>query len=149
MGLVSHLLSRQAQADGLLVLVVDATIRGPNWALLTHRDSEHLAVVFCGINPGKGSAALGLHLANRSNRFWRTLHRAGFTPHELRPEDGATLLHYRCGLTTVVERLTVSAGELARRYGCCPTPAGATCAFNLEQLVSAYRALYEAYGVPG
>ncbi|MGY4641524.1 hypothetical protein ACVWVP_005484 [Pseudomonas sp. TE24901] len=66
MGLVSHLLSRQAQADELLVLVVDATIRGPNWALLTHRDSEHLAVVFCGINPGKGSAALGLHLANRS-----------------------------------------------------------------------------------
>ena len=40
-GLVSHLLSRQAQADGLLVPLVDATIRGPNWALLTHRDSEN------------------------------------------------------------------------------------------------------------
>lgn len=74
----------------------------------------HLDVVFCGINPGKGSAALGLHFANRSNRFWRTLHLAGFTPHEIRPEDGPTLLHYRCGLTTVVERPTASAGELAR-----------------------------------
>ncbi|VVP71716.1 Glycine cleavage system transcriptional activator [Pseudomonas fluorescens] len=39
-GLVSQLLSRQAQADGLLVPLVEATIRGPSWALLTHRDSE-------------------------------------------------------------------------------------------------------------
>lgn len=71
-------------------------------------------MVFCGINPGKGSAAVGLHFANRSNRFWRTLHLAGFTPDEIRPEDGRTLLRYRCGLTTVVERPTASASELAR-----------------------------------
>lgn len=76
--------------------------------------AAHLDVVFCGINPGKGSATLGLHFANRSNRFWRTLHLAGFTPHELRPEDGRTLVDYGCGLTTVVERPTASAGELAR-----------------------------------
>ena len=50
--------------------------------------TEHLNVVFCGINPGKGSAVLGLHFANRSNRFWRTLHLSGFTPHEIRPEAG-------------------------------------------------------------
>lgn len=76
--------------------------------------ADHLDVVFCGLNPGKGSAAIGLHFANRSNRFWRTLHLAGFTPHELSPEDGPTLLHYGCGLTTLVERPTASAGELAR-----------------------------------
>ncbi|NWE18858.1 G/U mismatch-specific DNA glycosylase [Pseudomonas sp. P7548] len=76
--------------------------------------ADHLDVLFCGINPGKGSAALGLHFANRSNRFWRTLHLAGFTPHELRPQDGPMLLHHGCGLTTVVERPTASAGELAR-----------------------------------
>ncbi|WP_455827417.1 G/U mismatch-specific DNA glycosylase [Pseudomonas graminis] len=76
--------------------------------------ADGLNLVFCGINPGKGSAALGLHFANRSNRFWRTLHLAGFTPHEIRPEDGRTLLHCHCGLTTVVERPTASAGELAR-----------------------------------
>ncbi|WP_085633397.1 MULTISPECIES: LysR substrate-binding domain-containing protein [unclassified Pseudomonas] len=38
--LVSRLLSRQAQANGLLQPLVEDTIRGPNWALLTHRDSE-------------------------------------------------------------------------------------------------------------
>ncbi|NWC49444.1 G/U mismatch-specific DNA glycosylase [Pseudomonas edaphica] len=76
--------------------------------------TEHLNVVFCGINPGKGSASLGLHFANRSNRFWRTLHLAGFTPHEIHPEEGRTLLDYHCGLTTLVERPTASAGELAR-----------------------------------
>ncbi|MOA54021.1 LysR substrate binding domain protein [compost metagenome] len=38
--LVSQLLSRQARTDGLLQPLVDHTIRGPNWALLTHRDSE-------------------------------------------------------------------------------------------------------------
>lgn len=76
--------------------------------------ANHLKVVFCGINPGKGSAALGLHFANRSNRFWRTLHLAGFTPHEIRPEHGRMLLHYHCGLTTLVDRPTASAGELAR-----------------------------------
>lgn len=76
--------------------------------------ADHLHVVFCGINPGKGSAALGQHFANRSNRFWRTLHLAGFTPHEIRPQDGTTLLQYHCGLTTLLERPTASAGELAR-----------------------------------
>jgi len=35
------LLSRKARADGLLQPLVDDTIRGPNWALLTHRDSEN------------------------------------------------------------------------------------------------------------
>lgn len=39
--LVSQLLSRQARADGVLQALVEDTIRGPNWALLTHRDSEH------------------------------------------------------------------------------------------------------------
>ncbi len=71
---------------------------------LEHILADHLNVVFCGINPGKGSAALGLHFANRSNRFWRALHLAGFTPHEIAPEHGRTLLHYHCGLTTSVER---------------------------------------------
>lgn len=46
-GLVSQLLSRQALADGLLVPMVEATIRGPNWALLTHRDSEHNPLARC------------------------------------------------------------------------------------------------------
>lgn len=40
-GLVSQLLSHQARAAGVLTPLVDATIRGPSWALLTHRGSEN------------------------------------------------------------------------------------------------------------
>jgi TDG/mug DNA glycosylase family protein len=38
-----------------------------------------LSVVFCGLNPGLSAAASGHHFVGRSNRFWRTLHLAGFT----------------------------------------------------------------------
>lgn len=74
--------------------------------------AEHLAVIFCGINPGMMAAAQGHHFAGRGNRFWRTLHLAGFTPTQLHPEDDRTLLHYQCGLTAVVERPTARADEL-------------------------------------
>lgn len=77
--------------------------------------AEHLAVLFCGINPGLKAAAQGHHFAGRSNRFWRTLHRAGFTPEELRPEQDRSILKYQCGLTAVVERPTASADQLSRQ----------------------------------
>jgi len=73
-----------------------------------------LRVVFCGINPGMRSAAVGHHFVNRSNRFWRVLHRSGFTPDEIAPPDATLLLKYGCGLTSAVERATVSAAELTR-----------------------------------
>lgn len=44
--LVSQLLSRQACANGVLQPLVEHSIRGPNWALLTHRDSEKSARSF-------------------------------------------------------------------------------------------------------
>lgn len=75
--------------------------------------ANHLDVVFCGINPGLTAAATGHHFAGRGNRFWRVLHRAGFTPREIRPEEGQTILRYRCGLTTVVERPTARADEVS------------------------------------
>jgi LysR family glycine cleavage system transcriptional activator len=37
-------LSRQARTQGLLQPLVEQTIRGPNWAMLTHRDSENSAM---------------------------------------------------------------------------------------------------------
>lgn len=73
-----------------------------------------LRVVFCGINPGLSSAARGFHFANRTNRFWRVLHLAGFTPRELQPHEAPLLLDFGCGLTSAVARPTVSAGELTR-----------------------------------
>ena len=76
--------------------------------------SNSLNVVFCGINPGMRSAAVGLHFANRSNRFWRVLHLAGFTARQLEPEQAGLLLDYGCGLTSAVARPTVSATDLSR-----------------------------------
>ena len=73
-----------------------------------------LDVLFCGLNPGLTSAAVGHSFANRSNRFWRAIHLAGFTPVQLKPEEDRILLDYRCGLTTAAPRPTVSAGELSR-----------------------------------
>jgi TDG/mug DNA glycosylase family protein len=74
-----------------------------------------LDVLFCGINPGMTAAAQGHHFAGRGNRFWRTLHLAGFTPDELRPEDDHRILQYRCGLTAVVDRPTARADQLSQQ----------------------------------
>jgi TDG/mug DNA glycosylase family protein len=72
-----------------------------------------LAVIFCGINPGMTAAAQGHHFAGRGNRFWRTLHLAGFTPEQVQPENDRTILRYHCGLTAVVQRPTASADQLS------------------------------------
>lgn len=74
---------------------------------------KELRVVFCGINPGMRAAASGHHFAGTGNRFWRVLHLAGFTPARLLPENDWDLLRYQCGLTTVVERPTVRASDVA------------------------------------
>lgn len=74
-----------------------------------------LKVVFCGLNPGLSAAAAGRHFEGRSNRFWRVLHLAGFTPTLLAPEDDARLLDFGCGLTTAAPRATAGAEALSRR----------------------------------
>lgn len=53
-----------------------------------------LKAVFCGINPGRVSAAAAAHFANPRNDFWRLLHDAGFTPRLLRPDEQLELLGY-------------------------------------------------------
>ena len=157
--------------------------------------AKGLAVIFCGINPGMTAAVAGHHFVSRSNRFWRVIHRAGFTPEEILPENDRTILQHRCGLTTVVERPTARAEELSaqefaaaaaqferkiKRYAprfvaflgkaaysalsdrrdiawgsqtaafggaavwVLPNPSGRNRAFSLDQLVGAYRELYQA-----
>jgi TDG/mug DNA glycosylase family protein len=71
-----------------------------------------LDVLFCGINPGLWSGALGQHFARPGNRFWPALHRAGFTPRQLRPEEQFELLRYGLGVTNLVPRTTAKADEL-------------------------------------
>lgn len=76
--------------------------------------ADDLKVVFCGLNPGLRAAAVGHHFEGRSNRFWRVLHLAGFTPILLAPQDDARLLEFGYGLTTVVARATAGAEALSR-----------------------------------
>jgi TDG/mug DNA glycosylase family protein len=72
-----------------------------------------LTVLFCGINPGMTAATAGHHFVSRSNRFWRVLHLAGFTPVEISPAQDRDILDYGYGLTTVVQRPTASADQLS------------------------------------
>jgi TDG/mug DNA glycosylase family protein len=72
-----------------------------------------LAVLFCGINPGLWSAAVGQHFARPGNRFWPALHRSGFTDRQLSPDEQRELLRYRLGVTNVVDRGSARADELS------------------------------------
>ncbi|MDH6111086.1 TDG/mug DNA glycosylase family protein [Kitasatospora sp. MAP12-15] len=71
-----------------------------------------LRVLFCGINPGLWSGATGHHFARPGNRFWPALHRSGFTPRQLRPDEQRELLALGLGITNVVARATAKADEL-------------------------------------
>lgn len=73
-----------------------------------------LVVLFSGINPGLWSAATGFHFARPGNRFWPTLHRSGFTPRQLRPDEQWDLLDLGLGITNVAARATARADELTR-----------------------------------
>jgi double-stranded uracil-DNA glycosylase len=71
-----------------------------------------LRVLFCGINPGLWSAAVGHHFARPGNRFWKALHHGGFTPRTLAPDEDAELLRLGLGITTLVDRATAGAADL-------------------------------------
>jgi len=105
---------------------------------LTDVISTCLDVVFCGINPGMRSAAVGLHFANRSNRFWRVLHLAGFTAKQLEPEEAPLLLGYGCGITSAVARPTISATGLSRADYIAARPV-------FERKIAKYRPRYLAF----
>jgi TDG/mug DNA glycosylase family protein len=72
-----------------------------------------LDVLFCGINPGRYSAAVGHHFAGPGNLFWPTLFAAGFTPHRFTAFEDAKLLALGFGITNFVSRASASAAELA------------------------------------
>jgi double-stranded uracil-DNA glycosylase len=74
--------------------------------------APNLRVLFCGINPGLWSAAVGHHFARPGNRFWKTLHLSGLTPRLLTPDEEPELLRLGLGITNLVERATAGAAEL-------------------------------------
>jgi double-stranded uracil-DNA glycosylase len=100
--------------------------------------STSLRVLFCGINPGMRSAAVGLHFATRSNRFWRVLYLAGFTPRQFEPAEAPLLLDYGFGITSAVDRPTVSATALRRADYTAARPI-------FERKIAKYRPCYLAF----
>jgi len=73
-----------------------------------------LRVLFVGINPSLRSAEVGHHFARPGNRFWPTLHAAGFTPRRLRPEEDHELPAHGVGVTNIATRPTRDAAQLTR-----------------------------------
>jgi TDG/mug DNA glycosylase family protein len=71
-----------------------------------------LKVLFCGINPGLYSGAVGHHFARPGNRFWKALDLAGFTDRVLSPFEERRLLDRGLGITNLVERATAVADHL-------------------------------------
>ena len=55
---------------------------------------------------------MGHHFARPGNRFWRSLHGAGFTERLLTPFEDSDLVQFGYGLTNIVERATARADEL-------------------------------------
>ena len=73
-----------------------------------------LRVLFCGINPGLYTAAVGHHFARPGNRFWPALSASGFTDRLLSPFDERELLKNGYGITNVVQRATATADLLTK-----------------------------------
>ena len=73
-----------------------------------------LKAIFCGINPGRVSAAARAHFANPRNDFWRLLQDAGFTPRLMAPEEQFDLPSYGYGLTNAAYRTTKGSSDLRR-----------------------------------
>lgn len=71
-----------------------------------------LRVLFCGINPGLYTAAIGHHFGRPGNRFWTVLHAAGFTDRVLSPFEERALLDLGLGITNIVNKATRVAEEL-------------------------------------
>jgi TDG/mug DNA glycosylase family protein len=75
--------------------------------------AENLKVLFCGINPGLYTAAIGHHFGRPGNRFWPALYGAGFTPRQYAPWEEHELLPLGYGITNMVPRTTAAASELS------------------------------------
>ena len=73
-----------------------------------------LRVLFVGINPSLRSAEVGHHFARPGNRFWATLHAAGYTPSRLAPDEDHQLPAHGIGVTNIASRPTREAAQLSR-----------------------------------
>lgn len=72
-----------------------------------------LRVLFCGINPGLYTAAIGYHFGRPGNRFWSALHLGGFTPRVFSPFEIEEFARLGYGITNIVARASATADELS------------------------------------
>jgi TDG/mug DNA glycosylase family protein len=75
--------------------------------------AAELRVLFCGINPGLYSAAIGHHYGRPGNRFWPALYAGGFTPCLFTAFEERELLPLGYGITNIAARGTARADELS------------------------------------
>jgi double-stranded uracil-DNA glycosylase len=97
-----------------------------------------LRCIFCGINPGRVSAAARAHFANPRNDFWRLLHAAGFTSREYAPSEQHEVLAEGIGITNAALRTTRGSGDLRRSDF-------AGSAARLERIAADLRPLWIAF----
>ncbi len=74
-----------------------------------------LVTVFCGSAASSASARRGAYYAGPGNRFWPTLHEAGFTDRRLRPEEFRDLPRFGIGLTDLAKHESGMDRELSSR----------------------------------
>ncbi len=91
-----------------------AQLRAASTKTLRDVITSGLDVLFCGINPGLYSAAVGHHFARPGNRFWPALYASGFTPRLFTGFDDHELLSLGLGCTNIVARASAAAAELSR-----------------------------------
>jgi len=89
-----------------------------------------LHLVFCGTAPSRASAAARAYYARPGNRFWPTLHSAGFTPRRFHPSEYAQLAGLGIGLTDLCKAHAGNDDEL---------PAGALDVAALRRKLRRYR----------
>jgi double-stranded uracil-DNA glycosylase len=104
---------RRFQADAANVArPTPAELAGAEGRSVADVLGPRVRVLFCGINPGLWSAAVGHHFGRPGNRFWKALHLGGLTPRLLAPDEEGELLALGLGITNLVERATAGAAEL-------------------------------------
>ncbi|UVC11890.1 mismatch-specific DNA-glycosylase [Rhizobium sp. TH2] len=63
----------------------------------------NLRLVICGTAAGTRSARIGAYYAGPGNKFWRTIHVIGLTPHLVAPEDWRLLDAFGIGFTDMAK----------------------------------------------
>jgi len=91
-----------------------ADLEAARGKLVTDVTAPGLKVLFCGINPGLYTAAVGHHFGRPGNRFWPALRDSGFTPRLFLPSEQWELLELGFGISNVVARATATADEVSK-----------------------------------